>query len=114
VDNSPPWPAPSETLSVEHNISHPPTTNANAIKNYAPSVVSEQKPKKKKLGPGGIALMVGGGTLVAAGVALLVAIRLNKLHPQSQNLSYSESKDISLHSHPTSASIGNLYRKAYG
>ncbi|RHN47944.1 putative protein kinase RLK-Pelle-LRR-V family [Medicago truncatula] len=105
ADNSPPWPAPSETLSVEHNISHPPTTNANAIKNYAPPVVSEHKPKKKKLGPGGIALIVGGGTLVAAGLALLVAIRLNKLHPQSQNLNYSESKDISLHSHPTSASI---------
>lgn len=102
-----------ETLSVEHNISRPPTTNANAVKNYPPPKVSEYKHKKKHLGPGGIAFMVGGGILIATGVALLVAIRLNKVHAQSRNLNYSENNDSSLHSHPTSASIGNSYRKAY-
>ncbi|XP_045795282.1 protein STRUBBELIG-RECEPTOR FAMILY 2-like [Trifolium pratense] len=107
TDNSPPWTSPVETFSVEHNISppRPPTTNTNAIKNYAPPKVSEHKHKKKQLGPGGIAFMVGGGTLVATGIGLLVAIHLNKLRAQSQNLNHSESNDISLHSHPTSASI---------
>jgi interleukin-1 receptor-associated kinase 1 len=102
-----------ETLTVEHNISRPPTTNTNAIKNNAPPKVSENKHKKKQLGPGAIAFMVGGGTLMATGIALLVAIHLNKLRAQSQNLNYSESNDISLHSHPTSVSIGNSYRKPY-
>ncbi|GAU23435.1 hypothetical protein TSUD_331330 [Trifolium subterraneum] len=109
ADNSPPWTSPFETLTVEHNISRPPTTNTNAIKNYAPPKVehniSEHKHKKKQLGPGAIAFMVGGGTLMATGIALLVAIHLNKLRAQSQNLIHSESNDISLHSHPTSASI---------
>ncbi|CAL5193527.1 unnamed protein product [Lathyrus oleraceus] len=105
VDNYPPLTSPVGTLSVEHNISRPPTTNTNAIKNYAPPKVREHKHKKKQLGPGGIAFIVAGGTVIATGVALLIAIRLNKLHVQSQNLNYSESSDISFHSHPTSASI---------
>ncbi|KAL5059440.1 hypothetical protein RYX36_031044, partial [Vicia faba] len=105
ADNYPPLTSPVGTLSVEHNISRPPTTNTNAIKSYAPPRVLEHKHKMKKLGPGGIAFIVAGGTVMATGVALLIAIRLNKLHAQSRNLNYSESNDISLHSHPTSASI---------
>lgn len=111
MDNSPPWTFPLDTVPVEHNISHPPTTHtsSSAIKNFAPPKVSEHK--KKHLGPGRIACMVGGGTLMAAGVALLVAIRLNKLHAQNLNLKRSESNNSSLHSHPSSASIGKSYRK---
>lgn len=111
-----------DTVPVEHNISRPdnpqydisrpPNTHANAIKNYAPPRVSQHK--RKKIGPGGIAFMVGGGTLMATGVALLVAIRLNKLHPQSPSLKKSESNHSSLHSHPTSATIGNSYRNVNG
>ncbi|XP_061346375.1 protein STRUBBELIG-RECEPTOR FAMILY 2-like [Gastrolobium bilobum] len=103
ADYSPPWTFPLDTVPVEHNISRPPTTQANAIKNYAPPKVSEYK--KKHIGPGGIAFMVGGGTIMATGVALVVAIRLNKLRAQSPNLKSSESNHCSLHSHPTSATI---------
>ncbi|KAK7336629.1 hypothetical protein VNO77_17175 [Canavalia gladiata] len=112
ADNSPPWTFPLDTVSVEHNTSSPPTTQANAIKNYAPPRVSESPPsttvserKKKHIGPGGIAFMVGGGTLMATGVALFVAISLNKLRAQSRNLNSSESNHGSLHSHPTSTII---------
>ncbi|XP_058748571.1 protein STRUBBELIG-RECEPTOR FAMILY 2-like, partial [Vicia villosa] len=105
ADNYPPLTSPVGTLSVEHNTSRPPTTNTNAIKNYAPPKVREHKHKKKQFGPGGIAFIAAGGTIMATGVALLIAIRLNKLHSQSRNKNYSESNDISIHSHPTSASI---------
>src|ERR1044072_1538639 len=114
ADNSPPWTFPSGTLHVDHNISHPRTTDqANAIKNYAPPKVSENK--KKHIGPGGIAFMVGGGTLVATCVALfIVEIRFCKLHAQSLDLKNFESNHSSLHSHPTSATIGKSYRSSYG
>ncbi|ESW34299.1 hypothetical protein PHAVU_001G140900 [Phaseolus vulgaris] len=50
--------------------------------------------------------MIGGGTLMATGVALFVAIRLNKLRLQSPNLKSSENNHGSFHSYPTSATIG--------
>ncbi|TKY62553.1 STRUBBELIG-RECEPTOR FAMILY 2 [Spatholobus suberectus] len=125
ADNSAPWTFPLDTVSVEHNTSSPPTTRANAIKNYSPPRVSEAPPrvieahpivieapprlskhKKKRIGPGGIAFMIGGGTLMATGVALFIAIRLNKLHVESPNSKSLESNHRSLHSHPTSATIG--------
>ncbi|CAJ1909322.1 unnamed protein product [Sphenostylis stenocarpa] len=138
ADNSPPWTFPLDTVSVEQNTSSPPTTQANAIKNYSPPRVSEAPPgvneahprvneapprvsealprvhmapvrvtkhKKKHVG-GGIAFMIGGGTLMATGVALFFAIRFNKLRVQSPNLKSSESNHSSLHSYPTSATIG--------
>lgn len=95
-------------VPVEHNISRPPTTNANTMKNYAPPNLSH--PKKKQIGPGGIAFIVGGGTLMATGVALFVAIRLNILHAQSRNLKNTEGSHSSLLSHPTSATIGNIHK----
>lgn len=58
--------------------------------------------------------MVGGGTLLATCLTFFVAIRLNKLRAQSFDLKNFESNHISLHSHPTSATIGNSYRNAYG
>ncbi|KAG5043395.1 hypothetical protein JHK87_007310 [Glycine soja] len=125
ADNSPPWSFPLDTVSVEHNTSSPPTTQANAIKNYSPPRVSEAPPrvsedlprvneaplrvsehKKKRIGPGGIACMIGGGTLMATGVALFVATRLNKCREESPNSKSSESNHGSLHSHPISEAIG--------
>lgn len=140
ADNSPPWTFPLDTVSVQHNTSSPPTTQANAIKNYSPPRVNEAPPrvnealpkvsealprvneapprvsehKKKRVGLGGIAFLIGGGTLMATGVALFVAIRLNKLRVESPNSKNSKSDHGSLHSHPTSATIGNSYRNAYG
>lgn len=101
--NSPPWDFPLETVPVVHNISRPPTTQANAIENYSSHKVSRHK--KKRMGPRGIAVMVGGGTLIATGVALFIAIRLNRLN--GRRLKSIESSHSSLHSHPTTATIGN-------
>jgi len=145
--NSPPWTFPLDTVSVKQNTSSPPTTQANAIKNYSPPRVSVAPPrvnevrprvneapprasdvlpqvheaplrvikhKKNHLGPGGIAFMIGGGTLMATGVALFVAIRWNKLRLESPNFKSSESNHGSFHSHPTSATIGNSHRNTYG
>ncbi|KAF1891978.1 hypothetical protein Lal_00036329 [Lupinus albus] len=103
VDNSPSWTFPLQIVPVEHNISHPPTTQASAIKNYPPPKVSEHK--KKRMSPGRIAFMVGGGTLIATGVALLVAIHLNKLRAQNLNMKRLESSHSSMNSRPTSATI---------
>lgn len=140
ADNTPPWSFPLDTVSVEHNTSSPPTNQANAIKNYSPPRVSVATPrvneapprlsealpgvneaplrvsehKKKRIGPGGIACMIGGGTLMATGVALFVATRLNKCREESPNSKSSESNHGSLHSHPISEAIGNSYRNAYG
>lgn len=80
VDGSPSWTFPLDSVPVEHNTSRPPTTQANAIENYAP--LNVRKHKKKRMGPGGIAFMVGGGTLLVTGLALFIAIRLNTFHTQ--------------------------------
>ncbi|RDY00511.1 Protein STRUBBELIG-RECEPTOR FAMILY 2, partial [Mucuna pruriens] len=131
ADDSPPWTFPLDTVSVEHNTSSQPTTRANAIKNFSPPRLTEAPPrlteapprlieapprlteapprgsehKKKRIGPGGIAFMIGGGTLMATGVALFVAILMNKLRVQSPNSKSSGINHDSLHSHPTSATI---------
>lgn len=109
MDDSPPWAFPLDIVSVEHNTSRPPTTQANAIENFAPPKV--RKHKKRRMGPGGIAFMVGGGTLLATGLALFIAIHLNKFHVQ--RMKCIESNHISLPSHPISATKGNSYREAY-
>ncbi|XP_027924636.1 protein STRUBBELIG-RECEPTOR FAMILY 2-like [Vigna unguiculata] len=111
ADNSPPWTFPPDTVSIEQNTSSPPTTQANAIQNCSPSSeapprVNETHPRKNHVGPGEIAFMIGGGTLMATGVALFVAILLNKFRLESPNLKSSESSHGSFPSHPTSATIG--------
>ncbi|KAK7392822.1 hypothetical protein VNO78_21270 [Psophocarpus tetragonolobus] len=80
IDNSPPWAYPLDNVPKEQNSSRPPITQANAIENYDSPKVRKQK--KKHMGTGGIAFMVGAGTLLATGFALFIAIRLNKLHKQ--------------------------------
>ncbi|XP_061348889.1 protein STRUBBELIG-RECEPTOR FAMILY 2-like [Gastrolobium bilobum] len=99
VDNSPPWAFPLDGVPGEQNTSRPPTTQANAIENYAPPKV--RKHKKKGMGPGGIAFVVGGVTLIVTGMALFIAIRLNRYH--TQGLKSLESNHSSMPSHPISA-----------
>lgn len=104
MDNSPPWTFPLDGVPIEHNTSRPPTTQANAIENYTPPKV--RKHKKKRMGPGGIAFMVGAGTLLATGFALFIAIRLNKFH--THRMKTFESHHSSLFSsHPIIAAKGD-------
>ncbi|XP_022634764.1 protein STRUBBELIG-RECEPTOR FAMILY 2 isoform X2 [Vigna radiata var. radiata] len=98
--------APSGVSEAPPGVSEaPPGVNeAHPRVNEAP--VKVIKHKKNNVGPGGIAFMIGGGTLMATGVALFVAILLNKLRLESPNLKSSESSHGSFPSHPTSATIG--------
>ncbi|CAK8571011.1 unnamed protein product [Lathyrus sativus] len=102
VDGTPPWGFPLETVPVEHNTSRPPTIQANAIENYAPSKVRKNK---KKMGPGGIAFIAGGGTLLVTGLALFIVISVNKLHTRKLKNFVFESNDhhspFSTHSFPS-------------
>ncbi|XP_020208173.1 protein STRUBBELIG-RECEPTOR FAMILY 2 [Cajanus cajan] len=99
IDNTPPWAFPLDNVPIEENTSRPPITQANAIENY--DHPKEKKQKKKRIGPGGIAFMVGVGTLLATGLALLIAIGLNKL--QTQRLENQEGNHSSLPSYPINA-----------
>ncbi|KAL2664333.1 hypothetical protein AAZV13_02G153300 [Glycine max] len=80
LDDSPAWAFPLDNVPIEQNTSRPPITQTNAVENYDPPKVRKQK--KKRMGPGGIAFIVGAGTLLVTGFALFIAIRLNKLHRQ--------------------------------
>ncbi|KAF3442623.1 hypothetical protein FNV43_RR16539 [Rhamnella rubrinervis] len=83
-DNSPTWDFPLETVPIEKNISSQPTTQSSAIENY-PSI--KEGGHKKKLGAGGIAFIVGGGTLVVSCAVLYFAIQINRYRAQKlQNL----------------------------
>lgn len=106
MDNSPPWAFPLDNVPLEQNTSRPPITQANAIENYAPIKVRKQK--KKHISPGGLAFMVGTGTLLATGFALFIAIHLNKLY--TKRLENYESDHSALPSCPISATKGILYR----
>ncbi|CAJ1967474.1 unnamed protein product [Sphenostylis stenocarpa] len=99
VDDSPPWAFPLDNVPIEQDTSRPPITQANTIENYGPLRVRKQK--KKRITPGGIAFMVGAGTLLATGFALFIAIRLNKLY--TKRLENYESDHSSLPSYPISA-----------
>ncbi|KAM1208469.1 hypothetical protein ACFX13_014490 [Malus domestica] len=87
-DNSPPWDFPLETQasSVIQNIPAPPATPAtpatqsSAIEKNPPIKLGGHK--KKRMSPGGIAFLVGGGTLVASCVALYIAVRINQSRTQ--------------------------------
>ncbi|KAK7378227.1 hypothetical protein VNO80_03665 [Phaseolus coccineus] len=97
--------APPRVNEVHPRVKEAPPRVSDVLHQVHEAPLRVIKHKKNHVGPGGIAFMIGGGTLMATGVALFVAIRLNKLHLQSQNLS-SESNHGSFHSHPTSATIG--------
>ncbi|KAI5396604.1 hypothetical protein KIW84_062707 [Lathyrus oleraceus] len=102
VDGTPPWGFPLDAVPIEQNTSRPPITQANAIENYAPSKV--RKNKEKTMGYGGIAFIVGGGTLLVTGLALFIVIRVNKLHTQKlKNLVFESNyhSPFSTHSFPS-------------
>lgn len=82
--NSPPWDFPLEKTPVGQDISGPPTTKSNAIQNYPSwSVVRHEK---KRLGPGGMVLLVGGLTLVVTFAALFLVFAMKKVHENNINL----------------------------
>ncbi|KAG2683335.1 hypothetical protein I3760_10G027700 [Carya illinoinensis] len=72
-DNTLPWDFPLETVPIMQNISAPPKTHSSAIENHRSPKESERK--KKPISRGGIAFMLGGGTLMATCVALVIVIR---------------------------------------
>ncbi|XP_020424558.1 protein STRUBBELIG-RECEPTOR FAMILY 2 [Prunus persica] len=95
-DNSPPWDFPLQTqaTAIEQNIPAPPATQSSAIaKNPSKKLGGH---KKKRIGPGGIAFLVGGGTLVASCVALYIAVRINQ--SRAQRLITLGSSNSSMHS----------------
>ncbi|KAK9290476.1 hypothetical protein L1049_008646 [Liquidambar formosana] len=94
--NYPPWDFPLETVPTEQNFSSPPTTQSSAIENYPH--LEEVGHKKKRMGLGGIAFMVGGGTLVVSCAALVIAIHLNR--SRAQHLRRLENNDSSSPSLP--------------
>ncbi|XP_062112147.1 protein STRUBBELIG-RECEPTOR FAMILY 2 isoform X2 [Humulus lupulus] len=97
--NSPPWNFPSETVPVEQNISSPPTTQSSAIESYP--IVETFESKKKSMGPGGIAFIIGGGTLVASCIVIYISIRINQYH--ARRLQNSGLNNNSGHSLPVTA-----------
>ncbi|CAK9322883.1 unnamed protein product [Citrullus colocynthis] len=82
--NSPPWDFPLEKAPMVQNISGPPTTKSNAIQNYPSRGVVRHE--KKRLGPGGIVLLVGGLTLVVSFAALFFVFSMKKVHDKKINL----------------------------
>ncbi|PRQ44525.1 putative protein kinase RLK-Pelle-LRR-V family [Rosa chinensis] len=82
-DNYPPWDFPLETQTsvIEQNIHPPPATQSSAMEKSKPSTKLGGH-KKRRLGPGGIAFMIGGGTLVASCVALYIAVRIKQSRAQ--------------------------------
>ncbi|CAB4286832.1 unnamed protein product [Prunus armeniaca] len=95
-DNSPPWDFPLQTqaTAIEQNIPAPPATQSSAIaKNPSKKLGGH---KKKRIGPGGIAFSVGGGTLVASCVALYIAVRINQ--SRARRLITLGSSNSSMHS----------------
>ncbi|XP_073132467.1 protein STRUBBELIG-RECEPTOR FAMILY 2 isoform X2 [Henckelia pumila] len=70
--NYPPWKFP-DIIPTEQNISSPPVTNLTAFESHPTHIASGHG--KKRPGPSRIAMLVGGGTLIAAFAALFVVIR---------------------------------------
>ncbi|PON52229.1 Tyrosine-protein kinase [Parasponia andersonii] len=99
ADNSPPWDFPLETVPFEQNISSPPKTQSSAIESYP--VVETFESKKKSMGPGGIAFIVGGGTLVASCIVIYISIRINQY--RARRLQNSGFNNNSTHSLPVTA-----------
>ncbi|PSS01834.1 Protein STRUBBELIG-RECEPTOR FAMILY 2 like [Actinidia chinensis var. chinensis] len=96
AENDPPWNFPLE-VPAEQNISSPPTTEANAMESYPSQKVGRHK--KNRLGPGGVACLVGGVTLMAACTALVIVIRIHQSRAQKR-LRVEISRECSQHSLP--------------
>lgn len=85
------------------NISAPPKTHSSAIENHRSPKESERK--KKPISRGGIAFMLGGGTLMATCVALVIVIRNRSC---AQKLKRLGSGNSSLQSIPVTTARGKL------
>ncbi|KAK3023430.1 hypothetical protein RJ639_042674 [Escallonia herrerae] len=93
--NYPPWTFPLDTIPNEQNISSPPSTVSSAIASYPSHKV--RRKKKKGLGPGGVACMVGGATLVATCAALFIVVRVHQARAKKlRSVENSESSRQSL------------------
>lgn len=93
-----PWNFPSE---YGQNISDSPKTDTSAIENFPSHKVVR---RKKKLGPGGVASIIGGVTFFVSCAALLVAMRINK--SRARKLLSFEGSQSSFDSLPLSAVKG--------
>ncbi|XP_042513258.1 protein STRUBBELIG-RECEPTOR FAMILY 2 isoform X2 [Macadamia integrifolia] len=96
--NYPPWNFPWDNLSTDQNINTPPTTQSTATESYP--YVREGRHKHERLGPAGIACMVGGGTLLATCAALIIAVHINR--SRSRKLESLKRDDSSLQTLPLS------------
>ncbi|KAF4374504.1 hypothetical protein F8388_016055 [Cannabis sativa] len=103
--DSPPWHFPLETVPIEQNISRPPTTESSAIESYP--IVETFITKKKSMGPGGIAFIVGGGTLVASCIVIYMSIRINQY--RARRLQRSGLNNNTTHSLPVTAVRDLMY-----
>ncbi|XP_010257426.1 PREDICTED: protein STRUBBELIG-RECEPTOR FAMILY 2 isoform X2 [Nelumbo nucifera] len=100
VASYPPWDFPGDQ-PIDQNISIPPRTQSSAIASY-PSL-RVVKNRQKRLGPGGIAFMVGGVTLIVTCAAFIIAVRINRSRSRMQKIL--ETNASSIHSLPISTYI---------
>ncbi|KAL5545485.1 hypothetical protein UlMin_005172 [Ulmus minor] len=106
-DSSPPWHFPLDMVPTEQNISAPPTAQSSAIESH-PFIETHalKKKSKKRIGLGGIAFMIGGGTLVLSCAVLYFSILFNQR--RSRNCQNSGGNNNSTHSLPiTTAKDGS-------
>ncbi|XP_050226728.1 protein STRUBBELIG-RECEPTOR FAMILY 2 isoform X2 [Mercurialis annua] len=71
----PPWNYPLDNVTITQTFVGNPSTESSALENY-PDLKARHK--KKKLGPGGIACVVGVTTLAVACAAILFAVRIKR------------------------------------
>ena len=99
-ENYPPWFFPLDTTP---NITSPPSTESSAVESH-PSH-HEHKHKKKGFGPGGIASIVCGVTLLAACAAFFAVARIQQ---RGRSLRRLESSPGSWQSLPVSTARGEI------
>lgn len=62
-------------METEQNINSPPTVESSVVQNYLFRKVHGHK--KKRMGHGAIALLVGGGILLVSCAVFLLVVRIN-------------------------------------
>ncbi|KAK6945362.1 Leucine-rich repeat [Dillenia turbinata] len=90
----PPWDFPFDKKPNETNSSSPLTNKSNAVESHP--YVAGAANKKKRLGPGGVAVMVVGGALIVTCAAVIFALRLKQAREQKLRLESSEISECSL------------------
>lgn len=92
-----------QNITAGKNVSSPPTTESSAIATYPSHKAGRQK--KKGLGPGGLAFMIGGVTLMTTCAALIIVIRIHRSRAKKR-LRVEICSDCSHHSIPLSTTRG--------